>query len=75
MPYRDAERAVQNRSHPLAQPISADPLRALDDVEYITMQWVDRYNNLLTRRGYQPPARYAASCRHLIPSRTGAESG
>jgi hypothetical protein len=26
------------------------PLRALHDVEYVTMQWVDRYNNLLTRR-------------------------
>jgi hypothetical protein len=50
MPYRDDDRAVQNRSHQLAQPISGGPLACLDDVEYVTMQWVYRYNNLRTRR-------------------------
>ena len=37
MPYRDDDRAVQNRSHQLAQPISGGPPACLDDVECITL--------------------------------------
>ena len=50
MPYRDDDRAVQTEAISWRSPFLAGPLRALDDVECVTMQWSDRCNNLRTRR-------------------------
>jgi transposase InsO family protein len=36
------------------------PLRTIDDVEYVTMEWVDCYNNrrLHSQLNYVPPGEY-----------------
>ena len=40
-----------------------EPLRTLDDVEYVTMEWVDLYNNrrLHSQLDYIPPEEYEAA--------------
>ncbi|WP_405162070.1 IS3 family transposase [Nocardia sp. NBC_01499] len=44
-------------------PFLTGPLRALDDVEYATMEWVDWYNNqrLHSLLGHIPPVEYEAA--------------
>jgi putative transposase len=43
-------------------PFPTGPLRAIDDVEYATMEWVDLYNNrrLHSQLNYVPPDEYEA---------------
>jgi putative transposase len=44
-------------------PFPAGPLRTIDDVEYATMQWVDRFNNRRphSQLDYGPPEEYEAA--------------
>ena len=44
-------------------PFRSGPLRTVDDVEYLTMEWVDWYNNrrLHSVLDYVPPDEYEAT--------------